>query len=157
MTRHMYHISQLDMKPCATTKMLKEVSSQMKILHISQLNSEHGQLEFVFKLITKKIKYYLSHDIIKVSKKGFLISNIFQVTIPNYPFQHPHNVFQTYNLKPTPEEARLEAAQFVLACLRISPEYLCNISSFNPASIPQVIRIKIYLVDFKRIICYWLV
>ena len=126
------------------TKMLKEVSSQMKILHISRfinvlLKFRTWSARICIQADHEKIKYYLSHDIIKVSKKGFLISNIFQVTIPNYPFQHPHNVFQTYNLKPTPEEARLEAAQFVLACLRISPEYLCNISSFNPASIPQVI------------------
>jgi len=49
---------------------------------------------------------------------------LYKVTIPNFPLPHPSNVFQSINWKPSPEEAKLEAAQVVLTCLRIAPEYI---------------------------------
>jgi len=57
---------------------------------------------------------------------------IYKVTIPNFPLQHPNNVFQTVAWKCSPEEAKLEAAQVVLACLRISPEYVAAVVSPRP-------------------------
>jgi hypothetical protein len=64
---------------------------------------------------------------------------IYRVTIPQFPFPQPHNQFQSYSWRPSPEEAKLEAAQFVLACLRISPDFVCSMGP-GPAmaSIPQV-------------------
>lgn len=49
---------------------------------------------------------------------------IYRVAIPQFPFPPPHNQFQSYSWRITPEEARTEAAHFVLACLRVSPDYL---------------------------------
>jgi hypothetical protein len=73
---------------------------------------------------------------------------IYRVTIPQFPFPHPHNQFQSYGWRPSPEEAKLEAAQFVLACLRISPDYVCSMGAAaaataapppaTVASLPQV-------------------
>jgi len=62
------------------------------------------------------------------SPDGTLKMYIYKVTIPNFPFPQPHNVFQPYSLKGSVEEARQEAAQFVLTCLRVSPEYLYSLS-----------------------------
>ena len=66
---------------------------------------------------------------------------IYRVTIPNFPFAHPHNQFQSYSWRPSLEEARIEAAQFVLACLRVSPDYVYSNSSNSNADMtphPQV-------------------
>jgi len=52
---------------------------------------------------------------------------IYKVTIPNFPLPPPNNVFQSLNWKPTPEDAKMEAAQMVLTCLRISPEYVAAV------------------------------
>jgi hypothetical protein len=72
---------------------------------------------------------------------------IYRVAIPHFPFPYPHNQFQSYSWRPSLEEARIEAAQFVLACLRISPDYVYNSGSSSSsnsqggplASHPQVI------------------
>jgi hypothetical protein len=56
---------------------------------------------------------------------------IYRVAIPHFPFPYPHNQFQSYSWRPSLEEARIEAAQFVLACLRISPDYVYSSSSSN--------------------------
>jgi len=61
---------------------------------------------------------------------------IYRVTIPQFPFPHPHNQFQSYGWRPSPEEAKLEAAQFVLACLRISPDYVCSLGAAAAATQP---------------------
>jgi len=52
---------------------------------------------------------------------------IYKVTIPNFPLPPPNNVFQSMNWKPSHEDAKLEAAQLVLTCLRISPEYVAAV------------------------------
>jgi len=52
---------------------------------------------------------------------------IYKVTIPNFPLPPPNNVFQSMNWKPSQEDAKLEAAQLVLTCLRISPEYVAAV------------------------------
>jgi len=68
------------------------------------------------------------------SEKAF----IYKVTIPNFPLQHPNNVFQSMVWKNSLEEARLEAAQVVLTCLRISPEYVAAVvrpTAFDPNSL----------------------
>jgi len=70
-----------------------------------------------------------------VPEKAF----IYKVTIPNFPLQHPNNVFQSMSWKTTPEEAKLEAAQVVLACLRISPEYVAAVirpAAYDPSLSP---------------------
>jgi len=59
---------------------------------------------------------------------------IYKVTIPNFPLPTPNNAFQSLNWKPTLEDAKLEAAQLVLTCLRISPEYVAAvIPSMTPS------------------------
>jgi len=63
---------------------------------------------------------------------------IYKITIPNFPIPPPNNTFQPYALKTSAEEARAEAAHFVLACLRISPEYFINIGATYPLQPAQV-------------------
>merc|ERR1719481_2391581 len=46
----------------------------------------------------------------------------YKVTLPNFPLPHPNNVFQSPNWKVSPDEAKCEAAQLVLTCLRVYPE-----------------------------------
>lgn len=70
------------------------------------------------------------------SEKAF----IYKVTIPNFPLQHPNNVFQSMVWKSSLDEARLEAAQVVLTCLRISPEYVAAVvrpTTFDPNAHPS--------------------
>lgn len=74
-------------------------------------------------------------SVTQTSTDGSIKMYLYKVTIPNFPFPAPHNVFQSYNLKPSLEEAKLEAAQFVLACLRISQEYMFT---YTPTNVPQV-------------------
>jgi len=74
-------------------------------------------------------------SVTQTSTDGSIKMYLYKVTIPSFPFPAPHNVFQSYNLKPSLEEAKLEAAQFVLACLRISQEYMCTYTQTN---VPQV-------------------
>jgi len=61
---------------------------------------------------------------------------IYKVTIPNFPLPSPNNTFQSLNWKPTTEDAKIEAAQMVLTCLRISPEYVAAV--IRPAYDPSM-------------------
>jgi len=63
---------------------------------------------------------------------------LYKVTIPNFPLPHPSNVFQSINWKTNPEDAKLESAQVVLACLRISPEYVAAVvrPTYDPSLSP---------------------
>jgi len=52
---------------------------------------------------------------------------LYKVTIPNFPVPAPNNLFQSCNWKPTKDDAKIEAAQFILACLRITPDYVAAV------------------------------
>jgi len=55
------------------------------------------------------------------------ICYLYKVTIPNFPVPAPNNLFQSCNWKPTKDDAKIEAAQFILACLRITPDYVAAV------------------------------
>lgn len=52
---------------------------------------------------------------------------LYKVVVPNFPVPSPNNAFQSCNWKPTVDDAKIEAAQFILACLRITPEYVAAV------------------------------